>query len=629
MEGSPAHNDVRSAPFWSLPVEQVAALLKVGLSGLTSSETALRLREYGPNELREQQGLTRFGVLWNQLRSPLLLLLVFAALVSALTGEWTDSFIVVAILGASVGIGYSREYRAQAAAAELRRRIQATAKVTRDGREHVIPFRELVPGDVVLLSAGSIVPADCLVFQATDLQIDEAVLTGESFPTEKRPGTVPAKSSLSERTNSVFLGTSARSGTGRCLVVVTGATSQFGQIARRLTIRPPETDFDRGLKRFGYLLTATMFVLTLLVFAINVFLGKPPVATLLFSVALAVGLSPELLPAILNVNLARGAQMMAKQGVLVRRLNAIENLGSMDILCTDKTGTLTEGIVRLEGSYDASAQPSPEILRFSAINSSFQTGLANTLDQAILKATSPDLALEIAKAKKLDEIPYDFVRKRLSVVVEEQGSVLLITKGAFAQVLSDCSTLPDGTPLTPDQRLELEARFRKWASQGTRVLALATRSLDKKAIYSRKDERDLVFRGFLAFQDKPKEGVSEALADLRKLGVSVKLITGDASLVAQHVAESVGLPANRILTGKNLDELHDEALWRIAESTDLFVEVDPNQKERIILSLKKLAHVVGFMGDGINDVPAMHAADTSLSVEQAVDVPRDAADFIL
>jgi len=611
--------------YWTLPVEELCHRLGSGPGGLATTEAAVRLEACGPNELQEQPALSRLRVLWNQVRSPLILLLAFAAGASALSGQWIDSGLVLVILVASAWIGYSREYRAQDAAAELRSRVRTQASVVRDGRTQKVPARELVPGDIVLLSAGSLAPADGVLLEATDFFVNEAVLTGESFPVEKRPGPVAREAGLTARTNCTFLGTNARSGTARCLVVATGPATQFGAIARRLTLRPPETEFERGMRRFGYLLTTAMLVLVLVVFAANVLLGRAPVETLLFSVALAVGLSPELLPAILSINLARGAKLMARQGVLVRRLSAIEDLGSMDVLCTDKTGTLTEGVVRLEGAYDERGQASALVLELAHQNAALQTGLANPLDDAILQAGGS----VPSSVEKVAEIPYDFVRKRLSVVVRGPAGIRLVTKGAFEPVLEACTRTADGALLDVARRTELARRFQAWSGQGIRVLAVATRALAEQPAYGRGDERELQFAGFLTFLDRPKQGVDEALRDLKQLGVAVKLITGDVGLVARHVAASVGMRAERVLTGKQLDELHDEALWRSAEETDLFVEVDPNQKERIILALKKMGHVVGFLGDGVNDAPAMHAADTSLSVQEAVDVAREAADFVL
>jgi Mg2+-importing ATPase len=613
------------AAYWAAQPAELMLRLRATPDGLSSRAAAGRLRAWGPNVLRAEPTLTRLRVLLRQVRNPLLFLLLFAAGVSALTGEWADAAIVLAIVAASVGIGYYRERDAQAAASALRARVRTRARVLRDGRAEAIPHEEIVPGDVVLLSAGSLVPADGILLDATDCHLSEAVLTGESFPVQKRPGVVAAETPLARRTNSVFLGTNVRSGTARCLVVRTGTHTEFGAIAERLALRPPDTEFDRGIQRFGYLLTIAMTVIVLVVFVAHVFRGRPAVETLLFAIALAVGLSPELLPAILSVNLARGATLMARHGVLVRWLNAIENLGAIDVLCTDKTGTLTEGVVRVEGAYDAAGARSDAVLELAALNAALETGLANPLDDAILAARTPALA----GVRKRAEIPFDFVRRRVSVVVEDPDGVRLVTKGAFHHVLEVSSRLLDGAALDADRRRVLEARYDDWSARGIRVLAVAARRLPGAAVYGRDDERELAFAGFLTFLDRPKEGVAEAIASLARLGIAVKLITGDGRRVAEHVAGLVGMPARRVLTGAQLGELHDEALWREAERTDLFVEVDPNQKERIILSLRKMGHVVGFLGDGVNDAPAMHAADTSLAVAQAVDVAREAADFIL
>jgi P-type Mg2+ transporter len=611
--------------YWSRTADEVIAQLESARSGLTQTAAEQRLRQFGPNQLRVKRNESRLSFLLRQLASPLLLLLLFAAIVAAATGDLADAGIVLTILFASVFIGYSREYSAHAAAAALRERVRTRARVLRDGREQSLLLEDIVPGDVVLLAAGSIVPADCLVLEAADAFVSEAALTGESYPVEKSSDAVTADTPLSRRSNCVHLGTNVRSGTLRCLVVTTGAGTQFGAIAQRLSLRAPQTEFDRGIRRFGYLLTSAMLVLVFLVFVAHMFSGRPVVETLLFSIALAVGLSPELLPAILSVNLARGAEMMARHGVLVRHLNAIENLGSMDVLCTDKTGTLTEGVIRLEGSYDPSGAQSAAVLELAAMNAALETGLASPLDDAIAAACKAD----VASCVKLGEIPFDFVRKRVSVVVQRASAALLVTKGAFRQVLDACTQLADGATLDATRRQSLERLFADWSRRGVRVLAVATKELAVQDTYGRDAESGLVFAGFLTFLDRPKEGAARALADLAALGISVKLITGDTRLVAQHVAELVGMRRDRVLTGAQLDELHDEALWREAEHTDLFVEVDPNQKERIILAIRKMGHVVGFLGDGVNDAPAMHAADTSLSVEHAADVAREAADFVL
>jgi Mg2+-importing ATPase len=616
--GTPEH-------YWSADVGVLLQRLGSTPDGLSAIAAAARLREYGPNAVRERQRLTRTAVLLNQIRNPLLLVLVFAALASAITGEWVDAVIVVVIVLSTVSIGYAREYHAETAVAALQARVRTRARVLRDEHAVDVPTEDVVPGDVVLLSAGSLVAADGVILEAADFFVSESVLTGESFPVEKRPGAVASTAGLGERLNCVFLGTNVRSGTARCLIAATGLRTQFGAIAHRLTLRPPETEFDRGLRQFGRLLTSAMLVMVFVVFIVHVLNGRPPIETLLFSIALAVGLSPELLPAILSVNLARGAQMMARHGVLVRHLTAIENLGSMDVLCTDKTGTLTEGLVVLEGAYDADGAPSLDVQKQGAWNAALETGLASPLDDAILSAAAPDLST----VRKLAEIPFDFVRKRVSVVVDTKGNTSLITKGAFHQVLEVCTQSSGGVLLDAAAKQRLENRYQAWSAQGIRVLAVASRTVDRQATYSRDLERDLTFVGFLTFFDRPKADATDAIRSLATLGVSVKVITGDSKPVTQFVAALVGLRADRVLTGTDLQRLSDEALWRVAESTDLFVEVDPNQKERIILAVKKMGHVVGFLGDGVNDAPAMHAADTSLSVEQAVDVARAAADFVL
>ncbi|MBS1118424.1 MAG: magnesium-translocating P-type ATPase [Deltaproteobacteria bacterium] len=608
--------------YWAVPPIDTARGLGTGLDGLSAASAASRLALLGPNELVRHGLPTRWLVIWRQVRNPLLLLLVFAAAVSALTGGWLDAAIVLTIVVVSTVIGYRREYAAQTALLKLRERIHVRSTVVRDGRPVSVPSRELVPGDLVLLSAGSLAPADGVIVEANDCFVNQAVLTGESFPIDKHAGEVAAAAPLAERSNCVFVGSNVHSGTARVLIVATGRGTEFSAIAERLSRRAPETAFERSLKHFGYLMTTTMVVVVLTVFAANMLLGRPVIDTLLFAIALAVGLSPELLPAILSVNLARGARMMADRGVMVRRLSAIENLGSIDVLCTDKTGTLTEGIVQLDGAYDLAGARSPHVLELAATNAALQTGLANPLDDAIGRAHRPDLA----GVTKLGEIPYDFARKRLSVVVRDATGARLVTKGAFASVLDACA-------IEPVTRADAERRYDEWTAAGTRVLAVATRTIADRSVsgpsYGRDDERDLELAGFLTFLDRPKEGAAEAIVELRELGVAIKMISGDSKRVAQHVARAVGLDAERVITGAELDLLHGPAMLHAVDRTDLFVEVDPRQKERVIAAFRQVGHVVGFLGDGVNDAPAMHVADTSISVEGAVDVAREAADFVL
>jgi Mg2+-importing ATPase len=625
--------------YWSQPLASVLATLGSTVDGLQMADAQQRQETFGPNVLAIKERATALGLFLNQFKSPIVLILLFATVVSAVVQEWVDAVIILLIVLGSAVLSFWQEYSANNAAAKLRAQVTIKATILRDGQPRSIPAAEVVPGDVVLLSAGSLIPADGVLLEARDFYVNQAVLTGETFPVEKRAAPVAEGAGLTERTNCVFMGTNVRSGNARALVVQTGKATAFGQIAERLTLRPPETEFERGIRRFGYLLTEVMMVLVLIVFALNVYFNKPVLDSLLFSIALAVGLTPQLLPAIISINLSKGSQMMAAGGVIVRRLESIENFGSMDVLCTDKTGTLTAGVVQLDGALDLKGEPSEKVLRYAYLNAHFQTGLTNPLDEAIVAHAPPDLT----GVEKADEVPYDFVRKRLSVVVQDAGrgevtAPLLITKGALDNVLAVCAQVQDGGatwPLGDAQRAEIQRRFEEWSGQGYRVLGVAIKPLPPVGgkvgprPYTRNDERDLVFVGFLLFFDPPKPSVLETITDLGKLGVGLKIITGDNKLVAVHTAEAVGLPVTGVLTGSELTNLRDEALWYAVDRVNLFAEVDPNQKERIILALQKMGHVVGYMGDGINDAPALHAADVGISVDQAVDVAKEAADFVL
>ncbi|HWO23575.1 MAG TPA: magnesium-translocating P-type ATPase [Kofleriaceae bacterium] len=616
------------AAYWASEPERVAAELGTGLGGLTTDEAARRLERVGTNEIHPRRALSWVRLLWRQVRSPLVLLLVFAACASTATGEWADAAIVAAILVASVGVGFHREHHAETAIAALLERIEIAASVVRDGAARAVPAREVVPGDVVELEAGSIVPADGVLVEANGLHVDEAMLTGESFPVSKRVGRVDAAAGLGARKGCVHSGTTVRSGTARALIVATGAATAYGAIAGRLAAQEPETEFERGLRRFGMLLLVTMLVLVIVVLAVNVLLGRPLIETLLFSIALAVGLSPELLPAIVGVNLARGARMLARDGMLVRRLDAIENLGSMDVLCTDKTGTLTEGVARVEGAYDPDGGRSEAVMELAALNATLHTGLANPIDAALALARTPDLT----GIRTLGEIPYDFSRKRLGVVIERAGAATLVVKGAVARVLDVCTRLRGGVAIDGEVRAGLEARARAWAEQGIRVIAVATRQVDARGehgAYGIDDERELELAGFVTIVDRPKPDARGALARIAALGVRVKMITGDSRPVACHVAAAVGLGAERVMTGAEIDRLSELALVEAVDGADVFAEVDPDHKERILRALRRRGAVVGFFGDGVNDAPAMHAADVSISVDSAVDVAKATADLVM
>jgi Mg2+-importing ATPase len=604
-----------------------------GPGGLSSDRALAQLALVGPNSVEDAPSLGVLYLLLGQFQSPLVLILTFAAAISLVLQQWVDAAIVLAIVLGSSLLSFFQEYKASSAVEELRKRLVLTCRVVRDGIEQVVPVSTVVPGDHILLSAGNLIPADGLVLKAQDFLVSEASMTGESFPVEKRPGIISPDAPIAARTNAVFLGASVRSGTARILAVKTGSRTEFGAIAARLRARSSQTDFARGVRQFGYLLIRVMVVIVLFVLTVNLLLDRPVIESLLFAAALAVGLSPELLPAIISVTLSAGARAMSKRGVIVRRLDAIENLGSMDILCTDKTGTLSEGIIVLRDVLDAGNRSSDEVRRLAFLNAAFETGIKNPLDAAIVTA-GESAGLTTGGFSKIDEIPYDFLRRRLTIVVAERDTSehLLITKGAFSNVLDICSSIErDGVdvPLDPTLRTELEVVFKAKGAEGFRVLAVATRKVPVKKDYDRDDERDMTFRGFLVFYDPPKADARKTIEDLARLGIQIKVISGDNRYVTAHLAEAVGLDAKSMLTGENLARLKDEALWHLAPRTDLFVEIDPQQKERIVRVLQRMGHSVGYLGDGINDAPALHAADVGISVEGAVDVARESADIIL
>ena len=622
------------APYWSQDVAVLSVALGSSSGGLSSEVAAEKLRLVGPNSVEDAAHLSALRLLLRQVESPLVLILIFAAATSLALQQWVDSAIILAIVIGSTLLGFFQEYRASTAVEQLKRRLALTCRVMRDGVERMVPVSSVVPGDLVLLSAGNLIPADGLVVEAQDFLVSEASMTGESFPVEKQPGIVKPEAALAARTNAVFLGASVQSGTAKVLVVETGLRTAFGAIAARLRTRQPETDFGRGVRQFGYLLIRAMVVIVLFVLTVNLLLGRPVIESLLFAVALAVGMSPELLPAIVSVTLSAGARAMGRRGVIVRRLEAIENLGSMDILCTDKTGTLTEGKIVLNDALDAGNRLSDEVRQLAYLNAAFETGIENPLDAAIV-AAGKITGLTTQGFAKIDEIPYDFLRRRLTIVVAEDSNPmqrLVVTKGAFSNVLDTCSSLERDavdTPLTTELRAELDTVFKAKGAEGFRVLAVATRRVAAKPRYGRDDERGMTFRGFLVFSDPPKADAQRTIQDLARLGIRIKVISGDNRYVTAHLAQAVGLNPKSILTGNDLGQMKDEALWHLAPRTDLFVEIDPQQKERIVRALQRAGHSVGYLGDGINDAPALHAADVGISVEEAVDVARESADIIL
>ena len=633
MEHTPIpHSTNGGDPYWARPADELARELGSTPAGLSMAEAEARLRTAGPNTLGHKGGHPAVAALARQFRSPLVLILIFAAVVSAFVGEGSEAAIIAFIVLASCLLSFSQEYGASRAMEALTARIARKASVLRDGKETSVAVEDIVPGDVIVLSAGNLIPADGVLLEACDCNVSESALTGETFPVVKAPGVSPPNALLGERGNAVFTGTSMRSGTATMLAVRTGEQTEFASIATSIARSLPETEFNRGIRRFGYLMTEVMLAIVIVVFFANLLLERPPIDSLLFSLALAVGLTPELLPAIISVTLARGARTMAAGGVIVRRLDAVENLGSMDLLCTDKTGTLTEGVIHLDACTGSDGLASEQVRLWALVNATLQTGMANPLDEAI--AAGRRAGDDLGRYAKADEIPYDFIRKRLSVVVRQSGEDddLIICKGAVQNVVAACSSVFEGDhprPLDEDGAKAIDNRVRDWSTEGYRVLGIAVRRCPRKDSYTREDEADLAFAGFLLFLDPPKPGMAETLKALAARGIRVKMISGDNRYVATHLAEAIGLPHRNVLTGAELAGLTKDALFARAAWADIFAEIDPNQKESIIAALRRRGHVVGYLGDGINDAPALHEADIGISVDSAVDVAREAADMIL
>ncbi len=603
------------------PIETAA------VTGLTSHEAEARLGSFGPNEPAATQHRSVLYDLWHAITNPLVLILVIAASISAFLGERTDAGIIATIVLLSIAIDLVQAYRSQSAVEKLRAQVAPTATVLRDGQWKELPRREVVPGDVVRLSAGDLVPADARLLKARDLYVLQAALTGESLPADKEPTAEPISTKADAR-NMIFLGTSVVSGAATAEVVATGSRTAFGDIATRLGIRPEETAFDKGLRRFSQLLARTVIFLVLFLIVVSVVRHRDPLQSLLFAVALAVGLTPEFLPMITSVTLSKGAVAMAHKKVIVKHLSTIENLGSLDVLCSDKTGTLTAGTMSLDRSLDPFGNRSQRTLELAYINSKFETGIRSPLDDVILHQPAP----QIEDYTKCDEIPFDFERRRLSVVVELGGKRILITKGAPEGIFSllvgyelEGKTLP----ISEDATKRMQQLSSELNSEGFRSLAVAYVEVPAQADYSVKDERNLILAGFLSFADQPLPDAAQILASLKEDGVEMKVISGDNDRVTGHVCSEVGLDPGRIITGEDLERMTDPALGVVSEKTGVFARISPAQKNRILLALKHNGHAVGFMGDGINDAPSLHAADVGISVSSAVDVARDAADVVL
>jgi Mg2+-importing ATPase len=614
--------------FWNTSVAEMLQKLHTTAKGLTGDEAKDRLAHYGANRLKPAKRSDVWSLLLRQFGSPIILILLFATGLSLCLGDRIDAFIILFIVLVSGSLGFWQERGASNAVAKLLSIVRIKAAVLRDGNSERVSVEEIVPGDVVVLDAGDVVSGDGLVLESKDLFVDEAMLTGETFPVEKAPALLPAETPLGQRSNALWMGTHVVSGTATALVVSTGKTTEFGKVSERLKLRPNETDFEQGIRQFGYFLGEVTLVLVVAIFAINVYLARPVLEAFLFSLALAVGLTPQLLPAIISVNLAHGAKRMAKKRVIIKRLASIESFGSMNVICADKTGTLTEGIVHVQSACNVEGAASDTVLLHAYLNAFYETGFTNPIDEAI-RSHHP---LDLSGYRKEDEIPYDFSRKRLSILVSHENSHLLVTKGALQNVLAVCTSAQAGDGSIVDiavVRGKIQDRFEEFSKKGFRTLGIAHKEMGALSRISKDHEAGMTFSGFLVLFDPPKPRIMETITGLKNLGVALKIITGDSRLVAVSLSQKMGLSDAAFLTGPELYQLSDAALLNRVANVDVFAEVEPNQKERIILALRKAGNVVGYMGDGINDASALHAADVGISVDTAVDVAKDAADIVL
>jgi Mg2+-importing ATPase len=617
--------------FWKQPTAALLTGLTTTDSGLTSQEAALRLSRYGSNDSTTPKRAPAWRSLPRRLANPLVIVLLLASVLSAATGDVASFIIIDGIVLLSVLLDFMQEKRARSAVDALREQVALQANVFRDGFETSLPVAQLVPGDIVRLTAGDLVPADGVLLSSRYLFVNQALLTGESYPVEKHAAEYgDSAAEITEAGNVTLAGTSVISGSAVLLVCQTGCRTILGQFSDTLIARPPPTSFETGLRQFSMLILRITLVLVLLVMAESLAFHRPWIDALIFALALAVGLTPELLPMIMTVTLARGAVRLSKQRVIVKRLPAIHNLGAMDVLCTDKTGTLTEARITLTRHVDITGNDSERVLTLAWLNSHFESGLKSPLDEAILAHGT----IDSSPWRKIDEVPFDFERRRVSVLVERDNARTLIIKGAPEHVIGICTSveIPDGTSrvLNDELRAELQARFDQLSTQGFRLLGIASRAQPADRADARlSDEEELTFAGFAVFLDPPKESASTALAALAEAGVAVKILTGDNEQVARHLCAELDFDPGMVLTGTELDTLSDDALIGCLGKARLFCRVTPQQKLRVIMALKRMGLTVGFLGDGINDAPALHAADVGISVDSGADVAKAAAAIIL
>ena len=625
-----SNNDIKAGTnFHTLPIEDLYSSLGSSAQGLTSRDAEVHAQQYGKNDISSKKKQSAIIQFLEQFKNPLVIILLFAAAISIVVGELTNAVIIISIILISVILDFFQRYKAESAAELLTKKIITRANVHRDGTDQEIPIVDLVPGDLISLIAGDMVPADARLLTARDFYVNESSLTGEPYPVIKSETLTDSDKPLAEAENYVFLGTSVISGTAKALVTRTGLNTEYGKIAKTLVQRPPETEFEHGLKQFSYLMSKFVFTLVIIVFFVNALFKQDILQSLLFSVALAVGMTPELLPMILSLNMTKGAIAMSAKGAIVKHPESIQNFGSMDVLCTDKTGTLTDNKISLIKYLDIEGNDNEKVLQFSYINSYFHSGLKNPLDEAIIAFKSEDTA----KYQKIDEIPFDFIRRRTSVVVSGESAYLLITKGAPEETLAICNYAEKNgsvNTLTDTDREQVINLYNKQSREGFRTLAVCYRILaGDQNRYNATDEQEMVILGLVTFIDPPKESAKESVGLLAESGIELKILTGDDELVTQKTCELIGLSVKGVLSGREIENMDPETLSRVVGDVTIFSRVTPVQKNLVMNSLKRNGHVVGFMGDGINDAPSIREADVGISVENAVDIAKESADIIL
>ncbi|RYF87528.1 MAG: magnesium-translocating P-type ATPase [Chitinophagaceae bacterium] len=611
--------------FWNYSSEELLQLLNSSSNGLSTDQAIKQLSLQKKKNLVQKPWINDLRLLVVQFKSPLVLLLVFAVTLSAFLGEYSDSLIVLVVLLTTGTLGFVQERNAGRAVEKLKALVNSKATVRRRGVEMEVMIDDVVEGDIVLLNAGNMIPADAVLIESNDLHVNESVLTGESFPVEKFPALSTA-SEISKASNAVFKGTSVISGSATALAVRTGGETELGKIAVSLSKSDAITSFEKGILAFGKLLIWLTVIFSGLILLLNIFFHRPFIDSLLFALALAVGITPELLPAILTITLAAGARKMATQKVIVKKLSAIQNLGEIDILCSDKTGTITQGVVSLQKTADCEGNDSERVLRYAFLNAFFETGFTNPIDESVRQQ-----AVDATGYTKCDEVPYDFIRKRLSVVVEKEGQHIMVTKGSVKTILDICDKAEssEGVIDLNAKRQVLQKQFEQYSEDGSRVIAVAYKDVTGDPVITKDDEVAMIFLGFLLFADPLKEGILEAIKELRTKGVALKIITGDNYKVAQYITKQLQLDPEKILTGSEMADLTFAQLVAKVEGTEVFAEIIPAQKESIINAFKQAGHSVGYLGDGINDANALKAADVGISVEGAVDVAKEAADLVL